>query len=221
MSKSLLHKKSIRHILLIENHPVVQTGIRCMLENSCISHTFHLASTIQEGLTRVKSQKFQLVILDVDYAGMSYSSILAELKSLDPDVNILVFSMYDEHIFALPFIQMGANGYINKSAQESEILEAIETVMNCETYVSKEINQTILSGWTGQSRSTNPLQQLSTRETDVLMLLVRGDTTSDISHTLNLQPSTISTYKRRIFKKMNVSNDLELVEKFKILAQMI
>jgi DNA-binding NarL/FixJ family response regulator len=130
-----------------------------------------------------------------------------------------MFTAYDEHIFASRYLQAGADGYLVKDSPEEEISKAIRAVLNNELYVSDSIKQDFLYRLAGRKNSEgNVLQQLSNRETEVMQLLIKGNSTADICKLLNLQASTVSTYKTRIFEKLGIKNIVELIEKYNVLT---
>ena len=125
----------------------------------------------------------------------------------------MVFSGFDENVYARQCIRQGADGFISKSASDAEFKRAIHKILKGQIYVSERIQQDLLTEFNGiKNNSGNPLSELSTRETDVMNLLTKGLSTSEISQNLNIQPSTVSTYKNRIFKKLAVRNVVELID---------
>jgi len=212
--------RGLQRILLIDNHPVVQAGFETILKKSSLKYILEVSDSFSQGIEKLKTASFQLVVLEIDERDTTISHLLTQIKTLNSQLKILIFTGQDEHIYAYPALQMGADGFVSKSASHDEIILAMISILRNETYVSKEIQQQIFSNWSYYNKSTNPILSLSERETDVLLLLLEGYTTSEISHRLNLQPSTISTYKNRLYKKMDVSNVLELVTKARELKAM-
>ncbi len=128
-----------------------------------------------------------------------------------PAAKVLMFSMSAENIYAKRFMKAGAYGFISKEAPLEEITRAINMILNGKKYISDTLAEKLaedsFSGKTG-----NPFNDLSPREFEIVSLLLEGKTVTDISHTLNIQTSTVGTHKARLFDKLGVTNILELKE---------
>jgi two-component system invasion response regulator UvrY len=128
-----------------------------------------------------------------------------------PDTKVLMFSMSAENIYAKRFLKAGAMGFISKDAPLDEITKAIQQVLHNKKYFSpaltdKFVNESL------EDNPSNPFDKLSRREFEIASLLLSGETLSEISHSLNLQISTVGTHKARMFEKLQVTNLLELKE---------
>ena len=114
------------------------------------------------------------------------------------------------------YLQAGADGYLMKDSPNHEIVDAIRCVLNNGKYVSPSVRQQMLQSLQQKEESRqNPMLTLSDREIEVMQLLIQGRAIGEIAQLMNLQVSTISTYKTRVFKKLEVNNVIELAEKSK------
>ncbi|WP_236979006.1 response regulator [Membranihabitans maritimus] len=210
---------TLTNILVVEDHRVVQVGIRMLLEDSGIKYTIKYASNFPKAIEILSNHTIDLVILDLNVPGGNNTKMIELLKIKNPSIKVLVFSSFDEKIYARQCLRSGAEGFISKTAPDHEFKKALYTVLSNQIYASEHIQQELLTQFNDSNNNSrlNPLKTLSTRETDVMKLLVKGFSTNEISNQLNLQPSTISTYKNRIFKKMTVNNVVELIEQIKFL----
>jgi len=197
----------------VEDQRVVQVGIRGLLEEAEITHSLCYASTFSQAWELLRRQAFHLIILDLKVPGGNSIKMIELLKIKFTELKIMVFSGFDENVYARQCIRQGADGFISKSASDAEFKRAIHKILKGQIYVSERIQQDLLTEFNGiKNNSGNPLSELSTRETDVMNLLTKGLSTSEISQNLNIQPSTVSTYKNRIFKKLAVRNVVELID---------
>jgi two-component system invasion response regulator UvrY len=128
-----------------------------------------------------------------------------------PLLKVLIFSMSPENIYALRFIKAGARGFITKDAPLEEIKKAIDVVLNDKKYISEELLSMLAEG-KGSGSGDSPFNSLSSREFEIVSMLLQGKTISSIAADLHLGISTVGTHKSRIFNKLKVSNLLEMKE---------
>ena len=121
-----------------------------------------------------------------------------------------MFSGLDEQVYALPYLEHGVDGYLHKLSSEDEIVQAVNSVLKGKRYLSESVKGKIVNMALGRTVN-NPLDQLSSRELEVSRYLVQGMGNQEICNRLNLQKSTVSTYKNRIFEKLNINNVVELI----------
>jgi two-component system invasion response regulator UvrY len=141
------------------------------------------------------------------------------VREKQPDILILIHSGYDEETYALPYMQAGADGFLSKQASQEEFQAAYKALVNRGKYVSYRIQQTLLNnlGDNNSKKLKNPIMTLSPREILVMQLLTEGKWTKEIASLLNVKENTISTYKRRIFDKLEVADEIELSKKVSLL----
>lgn len=206
------------NILIADDHSIVRFGTMLMIKQFMPNAQILGAESLNSALKYLNSQEFNLLILDVNLPGGNNIQMIDVVKLRQPHIKILIFSAYDEQLFALRYIQAGADGYLPKQLHENELKTAIQTVLNDEKYISPSLKERLLNGVTGRSEPmiANPLNKLSNRETEVMQLLIKGLSLADISTTLNIEVSTVSTYKSRIYEKLQVVNIIDLAEKARI-----
>lgn len=137
--------------------------------------------------------------------------MIPELKDIQSDLKILVFSGYDKDV-AIQYIREGAEGYLNKQSSEEEIKNAVKTVIEKGYFYPAELIGLII-----QNKRDNPVEKLSSREYEIFKLLADGNGNLEIANRLNIQMSTVSTYKKRIFQKLNVGNIAELIKVYEMM----
>jgi len=196
-------------ILIADDHSVVRQGVSLMLRDAFADVEIEQADSFYETLVAVKEDAFDLLLLDINLPGGNNASMIGDIKDINKDVSILMFSAYDEDHYALRYMQAGASGYINKLSSEEKIIEAINTVLDGNIYFSESLksgNHTV--------DNNNPLDVLSNRELEITRLLIKGEGNLEIANQLKIGMSTVSTYKSRIFEKLGVTNVVTLAEKY-------
>lgn len=199
--------------LLADDHTVVRQGlsmvIKEMYENAIV---YQVASFINI-LEVLKKNLIDVLILDINFPDGNSINIIPEVKKVNPQIKIMIFSALDESVQALRFFNAGANGYLNKLSEESEIVHAISTLVSEGKFVSTITKEKILHSYL-LGKKINPIEHLSGREIEIARLLVKGYGNLEISNALNIQKTTVSTYKKRIFEKLQIDNLAALIEVF-------
>lgn len=199
------------HILIAEDHPLVLTGIQHLLAEHRPDAAVTAATDFRKAVALLEKQKFDLLIMDIDLPGGDTVGMVQAVRLRQPDLPILVCSSYDEQLYALPFLKAGANGYISKTAVNTDFAQAVDQVLGGRTYASHEVMENAFRQLFAAGAAEEPkTSKLSERELEVARLLIKGASTKAISERLSLSPSSISTYKTRIFERLGVSNIIEL-----------
>jgi two-component system, NarL family, invasion response regulator UvrY len=198
--------------LLIDDHVVVRSGIKLLLANIYSGSEIHEAKDGDSAMAFVKENHYDFVMLDVQMPNTDSFALMEFFKANYPLLRVLVFSMNAESIYALRFIKAGAMGFISKEAPLDEIKRAIDQVVNGKKYISEEMLFVLAEGTSSGANPANPFSSLSSREFEIVSMLLNGKTISIIAADLNLGISTVGTHKGRIFTKLKVTNLLELKE---------
>ncbi|GGB78840.1 DNA-binding response regulator [Flavobacterium suaedae] len=205
-------------ILLADDHSVVRRGVALILKESLSDIEIHHAADFPGVISKLKTTEIDLLVLDINLPGGNTVLMVERVKAIQPSLKVLIFSAFDEEQFALRYIHAGADGYLNKLSAEEKITEAAITILEGEKYISEKVKNKIFEN-TLNNTPHNPLETLSDREMEVAALLANGDGNLEIANKLNIQMSTVSTYKHRIFEKLNVNNLVSLVEKYKLYSE--
>jgi DNA-binding NarL/FixJ family response regulator len=204
-----------KHILIADDHGVVRYGMMLFIKDLMPWAQVSQVGTFNEAIGHVNKSQVDLVILDINLPGGNNIKMVDSLKAVQPDIKVIIFSSYDEKVYAERYLRAGAKGYLNKETSNKEIKKAIQSVLSGGVYMSNTVKDLMLNRLLNIEVGQNPLSVLSNREIEVAQLLVIGKGVTEISTALNLQLSTVSTYKNRIFEKLDVSNVVQLIEKFK------
>lgn len=205
----------IQKILIVDDHYIVRSGMSLLLENKLGSVQINEANDFQEALVQCATFIFDLVILDINLPDGRKCNMINDLRELQKNVKILIFSAHEEDIYAFRYIQAGANGYLNKLSDSDTIIKAVKTVLKSGIYMSDNILDKFVAFSKDGKESSSTLENLTHREFEVAELLVRGYGNLEVSNELDIKMTTVSTHKLKIFKKAEVSNIIELSEMFK------
>ncbi len=199
-------------ILIVDDHLVVRVGTVTILRSAYPDVIIDQAKTYDEMIDLLKMHQYALVMLDINMPGTQYTQMVLDIKALQDDVKIMVFSTYEETV-ALQYIRKGAEGYLNKQCSEEDIKEAVNIILKTGFYYPPGLIPMIMR----DIKDTAGVKNLTAREYQVFELLAKGNGNLEISNYLDVQVSTISTFKKRIFEKLKVNNIAELIEVYKSL----
>lgn len=193
-------------ILIADDFPLLREGVKEIL-SKVMSATIGEAADIPEMLQLVRTQHWDVVVLDVNMPGGSSVNALREVKREHPRLPVLVLSMYPEEQYALRMFRAGANGYLTKTAIPTELVQAVKKVLAGGNYVTPRIAEQLAVAY---GFPTKHRDQLSNRELEVLRLIASGKTCTEIAVELSLSVTTIITYRARILEKLHLRNNMEL-----------
>ena len=194
-------------IMLVDDHELVRTGVRRLLEDNIDIKIVGEASSGEEAITQVKELKPDVILMDLNMPGIGGMETTKKIKHFTPDVKIIIVTMVEDTMFPQRLLKAGASGYLTKGASSSEIMRAIKDVMLNKRYISPELAMKMATDVDGDK---SPFDELSERELQVLMMLMEGQRVSEISTKLFISPKTVSTYRSRLHEKLGVKTDIEL-----------
>ena len=198
-------------ILIADDHEMVRRGIKYVINHHFIGTSIAEVTNGNDIFKAVVKQTFDLLIMDFKMPDTDTLSLISTVRLKATDMKILVFSMYPEELMAKRVLNLGAMGYLEKDAPETEFVKAVQLILNGERYVSPKITkQLIEQAVSGEAFTV--FDALSDREFEVMMLLLNGKNLQEISKTINLHNSTVATYKTRLFQKLEVNNMVELMQ---------
>lgn len=201
----------MQKILIIDDHPVSRDGLSIRIERESDLEVCGEASDIADALRLVSEQNPDLAIIDVSLETGNGIELVKEVKSRFPNVKMLVWSMYDESLYADRAIQAGAQGYINKKNVRETMISAIRTVLAGDIYLSPEYSAKVLNRLAqGNSISKIPSEVLTDRELETFTLIGQGLKTKEIATRMELSLSTVETYRSRIKDKLGLTHTAEL-----------
>lgn len=202
-------------IILADDHSVVRHGVSLILKSYFKDLEIRNAQDFPGALLLLKEFDAEILFLDINISGGNSTSMIEKVRKVNKKINILMFSAYEESNYALRYIQAGANGFLSKEAPEEDMAEAVNSLLKTGKYFSNAVKEKILEN-AFQNTPVNPLELLSEREITVAELIVKGEGNLEIANQMNIQMTTVSTYRSRIFEKLKISNIVGLIEIFKV-----
>jgi two-component system invasion response regulator UvrY len=198
-------------VALVDDHQIVRTGIRRLLDDEGGILVVGEASSGEQAVELVRETRPQVILMDVHMPGMGGLEATRKLLRIDPGLRVIALTVHMCQPYPSRLMEAGALGYLTKGCDEGEIRRAIDTVHQGKRFVSADIaREMALSGLDGETTDNGPFDKLSQREVQVMLMVTEGHSKQEISDTLFLSPKTVSTYCTRLQEKLGVSNDVEL-----------
>jgi two-component system invasion response regulator UvrY len=198
-------------VLLVDDHVLVRTGIRRLLEDSQQVRIVGEADCGEEGVTLAQQLNPDVILMDVNMPGIGGVEACRRILQRDPRQKIIVLTIHNEQTFPKRMLEIGARGYLTKECGVDEMLHAIQRVSNGGAHIAPSIAQQLaLSLLPGNEH--NPIDRLSRREFQVMLMISHGLTNATISEKLCLSPKTVSTYRLRLLEKLGAQNEVDLVK---------
>ena len=201
----------MKKILIVDDHPIVHTGLANLVENVLGKCIIYNSYTYQEASNIVKNNYIDLILLDLNIPGSLGIEVISSFRKIQPGLKILVCSGRDELLHAQHMIRRGANGFLHKNTFETEAEKAVKMVFDNKIYLSQKVQAQFLDGLiNNQKPIVDPMSILTHREKEILTLLLDGMWIKEIAENLQIKYSTVGTMKARIFEKLKVNSVLEL-----------
>ncbi|CAG9247943.1 LuxR family transcriptional regulator [Paraburkholderia unamae] len=196
-------------LMLVDDHTIFREGLKRLLAEQSEFDVVAEASDASEALGRLREQPVDVALLDVNMPGRSGLDMLPSLRAEWPAMPVIVLSMYPAEQYAMRAFQAGASGYVTKDMDAMELVDSIRSVARGGRYVTPAVANCLLDGFERGTQSALH-QQLSSREYEIMLLIVRGIRLTEIGRQMYLSVKTVSTYRTRILKKIGVSSNAEL-----------
>jgi DNA-binding NarL/FixJ family response regulator len=205
-------------VFIADDHTVVRDGLRLLIETQSDMKVVSEASNGREAARQVLRTKPDVVIMDIAMPELNGVEATRQIHENCPATKVIILSMHSssEHIFQA--LKAGAHGYLLKESAGMEVISAIRVVHSGKRYLSDKINDQMIDEYILNREiveTGSPLSKLSSREREILQLVVEGKSSADIAQTLFLSPKTVETYRSRLMQKLGIS-DLPGLVKFAI-----
>lgn len=197
--------------LLADDHTLIRQGMVFVLDDAGINYKAFHASNFEQIKDCISTHPIHIAIIDAHFPEGNSLQIISEIKERKPDIKILIFSGIDENVHALKYLNAGANGFLSKLSEEEEIKNAIITMINTGEYISP-VTRSLLMNSLNDRNLVNPLLSLTEREMEIARMYATGYGNLEIANILDVKQNTISTIKKRMFKKLKIENIVELIE---------
>ncbi len=196
-------------VLLVDDHELVRTGIRRLVEDVQGLDVIGEVGTGEAAIEFVNENPVDVVLMDLNMPGIGGLEATRRLVIKHKHLKIIVVTVYDTEPFPQQLFKAGARGYLTKGCKIEEIAHAVREVFYGRRYISVDLAQKMATSL--NSKEDNPFDSLSEREMQVMLMFMQGLKGQTISEQLNLSPKTVSTYRYRLFEKLGVKNDVELM----------
>ena len=202
-------------LLLVDDHEVVRTGLRMLLESRPDMQIIGEAANGEQAIEMTQALKPDVVVMDISMPDLNGIEATRQITAANPKIRVLALSMYSDPRYVTEMLRAGAAGYLLKDAADEELIRAINTVARLQTYLSPGVAGAVVqkhirgqtSGEDGSAFSI-----LSAREREVLQLLAEGQSTKDIATALSRSVKTVETHRQNIMLKLGLHNLPELTK---------
>jgi two-component system invasion response regulator UvrY len=197
----------MKKIILADDHSFIRLGLIQILKDEYPSVEIKEVANGESLVKEVMNQDWDLVISDLDMPGRSGLEALEQIKLIKPTLPVLILSIYPDELYAVRVLKAGASGYMNKNAAPYDLITAVERILSGKKYITQEIAEKLLINLDSDKK---PHELLSNREFEIFKLLALGKTIKQISESLSLAMTTVSTHRSRIMVKLSFSSNSDL-----------
>jgi DNA-binding NarL/FixJ family response regulator len=197
-------------VLVVDDHPIVRQGLMHLIANEPDIDVCGGAASVDEAIEIVKAKHPDLVIIDISLKESHGLDLIARIKELSEHVRMLVWSMYDEKVYAERALRAGAMGYVNKQAPTEDVIRAIRRILDGDVYVSDGLTAFLMSRGGKKLPREDSVAALSNRELQVFELIGQGMTTRQIARQISVRPKTVEAHRENIKRKLHLNNSAEL-----------
>ena len=198
-------------ILIADDHSVVRQGLERILRKEYPSAAIESVSDADNLIKKVMKSEWDLIISDLSMPGTTGMETISQIKDLYPKLPVLILTMHSEEQYALRALKAGASGYLSKNMAPEELIDATRRVLIGRKYITSTLAEKLSDQMTGDYTKM-PHELLSDREFEVMKLLASGRSLTEIGQILSISPVTVSTYRRRILEKMQLSTNADLTK---------
>ena len=197
------------NVMLVDDHDLVRKGIRRLLDDNSEIKVIAEAPDGEQAIRQIRRQKPDVILMDISMPGIGGLEATRKITQGSPDMKVIVVTIHEDDPFPARLLEAGAAGYITKGCDIEEIIQAIRSVYSGKQYITPGVAQKLALSLVN-NRGKSLLHELTQREVQVMLMVVKGDSNREISEKLCLSPKTTSTYRGRLFDKLGVDNDVEL-----------
>ncbi len=197
-------------VLIVDDHELIRTGMRLLLEDNPHVVIVEEAGSAEQALEMASSSDFEIILMDINLPGMSGLEAAGKLLSEAPLSRIIMITGNLDMGPVRTLLNAGVRGYITKGGSAEEVDKAVSSVMNGDQYLSPDVAQR-LAIESLKGNVENPFDKLTTRESEITMMLIQGQLNRQISSTLHISEKTVSTHRIRAFEKLGIKTTAELV----------
>lgn len=202
-------------LLLVDDHTVVRSGLRMLLENEPDVEIIGEAGSGFQAVEMVNELQPDIVLMDIGLPDLSGIEAASRIKEADPDTAVVALTIHEDEEYFFKMLEAGASGYVPKRAAPEELLTAIRAAARGEVYLYPSLAKYLVTDFLDQdtqARQERTLNGLTPREQEVLTHLADGATNPEIGETLGISPKTVARHRENIMRKLNLHSRTELVK---------
>jgi two-component system response regulator NreC len=202
-------------LFLVDDHELVRTGLRMLLENESDVEILGEAGTAADAIKAVEELSPDVILMDIGLPDRSGIDVTREIKAKSPDTAIVALTIHEDEEYFFKMLEAGASGYVPKRAAPQELLSAIRTASKGEVYLYPSLAKLLVNDYFSQDlqqRSVGIPDGITKREHEVLAHLADGATNLEIADTLSISPKTVARHRENIMRKLNLHSRTELVK---------
>jgi DNA-binding NarL/FixJ family response regulator len=199
------------HILIADDHGIVRSGIRMLIDRQ---PGMHVVAEAEDGLQAVElaqTQRPDVAILDVSMPRMTGLQAAREIRNRAPDTSVLLLSMHDDERYFFDAVDVGAAGYVLKRSADTDLIDAIQAVGRGEQFVSPVTERAVIKEWLEGGREDRLEDPLTPRELDVVKLIAEAYTNKQIAEALHVSEKTVESHRANVLSKLGMRDRVELV----------
>ncbi len=197
-------------VLLVDDHKLFRMGLQRLLEDCKGIRVVAQADSGEAAVRIAREERPNVVLMDICMPGIGGLEATRRIVLMELDIKVVAVTACEDNPFPMQVLRAGASGYLSKGVGRDELVTAIRRVFVGKRYLSTDIaHELAVSAFDDSNES--PFEQLSNREMQIMIMVVNCHKVNDISCNLHLSPKTVNSYRYRIFEKLNVSSDVEMV----------
>jgi two-component system response regulator NreC len=201
-------------IALADDHQLMRSGLRVLLEQQPDFTVVGEASDGREAVTLVDSQKPDVLVMDIGMPNLNGIEAAAQITQAHPEISIVMLSMHSDESYVLRALKAGAKGYLLKDSAETDLIRAVHSVADSKSFFSPAVSKVLLDDYVRKlkrSGTEDPYDLLTPREREVLQLVAEGKSNKEVASLLNLSVYTVETHRANIMEKLNLHGVPELI----------
>jgi two-component system response regulator NreC len=201
-------------LLLVDDHDVVRSGLRMLLESEPDVEIVAEASSGEEALALIESDRPDVVVMDIGLPDMNGIEATRKIKGIDERMAVVALTIHEDAEYFFQMLDAGASGYVPKRAAPEELLTAVRAAARGEVYLYPSMAKLLVKDYLRgpEAEEADRLDGLTDREQEVLELVAEGDTNGEIGQKLGISPKTVARHRENIMQKLNLHSRTELVK---------
>ena len=204
-------------IFIADDHTIVRDGIRLLLEEETDMKVIGEAGNGREAVTKTRKLCPDVAVMDIEMPGLNGLEAIEKIHENCDSCKIIILSMHSNSEYIRRALKSGARGYILKESAGKELVRSIRSVTSGRRYLSREISEKLIDTYIDLDQYTSaeimsPLEKLSSREREILQLVVEGNSSAEIANIIFISKKTVETYRSRMMQKLEISNIPKLVK---------